>query len=67
MSSLTLVLDKCVSCNICVEECVFLYNLGKSPREIAEDLLKGDEGFEDVNFYVFCAGYAELCVQTKSR
>ncbi|NHW44144.1 MAG: (Fe-S)-binding protein [Candidatus Verstraetearchaeota archaeon] len=56
MSSLTLVLDKCVSCNICVEECVFLYNLGKNPREIAEGLLKGDERVRGCQFLCFLCG-----------
>jgi len=56
MSYLTMVLDKCSSCGICVEECAFLRKIGKTPREIAEGLLRGDEELRGCQFLCFLCG-----------
>ncbi|MDI9620066.1 MAG: (Fe-S)-binding protein [Candidatus Nezhaarchaeota archaeon] len=56
MSALTSTMDKCTSCGLCVEECVFLKAVSKTPRAIAEGLVRGDEEVRGLQFLCFLCG-----------
>ena len=41
MSEIDKIIDECIECNVCVEDCEFLKRVCQSPKELAERLEKG--------------------------
>lgn len=52
------ILKKCTECRICVNECVFLTSIGKTPKEISKEI---SGGIDLAKLYVFSCFLCKLC------
>lgn len=52
MNALTLVIENCTECQLCVQECPFLLKHNKTPKKIAEELAEGVD--KNKNYVMEC-------------
>lgn len=65
MKSTIEVLNKCTECRLCVNECPFLTWLGKTPREVSQDLLGTINGLKTYPFSCFLCGLCKVVCPNK--
>ncbi|MEM4425209.1 MAG: (Fe-S)-binding protein [Candidatus Nezhaarchaeales archaeon] len=58
MEAIREVLERCITCYACVSECPFLSSLGKTPRSISEEALRG---IDLTMLYAFSCFLCEFC------
>lgn len=65
MTAIIDVFDKCTACGLCVNECIFLAGLSKTPKEASEDLLRGVNATKTYPFSCFLCNLCKAVCPNK--